>query len=406
MTATVEVVVPSLRRTDVRALLADMRASTRSQPFSEELVDFVAEFSKRLRRSARDTPELQALAYWMRRAEVMRLKAEFEALSSSNTRLVPRGLVFHVPPANVDTIFVYSWFLSLLVGNRNVIRLSSRASGAAELLVTLLRDLLAEARYERIARTNVIVRYDRDSSATAEISAEVDARMLWGGDQSVLAVRQHATPAHAIDYSFNDRFSLCAVSAATYTQLSDEARTRLCEQFFNDAYWFDQLGCSSPRLLLWVGDSRQVSQDFYSRLSQIIRRKRYAIDTGAKLNKMLHAYRSVLDHPVHSYNFYSNELVVLTMHHASDVRGEFCGAGLFYHVDGDSLSSLHDFVSRQDQTLTHFGFSASELESFVTALNGVGIDRIVPIGAALTFNRYWDGYDLLQALSRRVYLEA
>ncbi|MFC6804089.1 acyl-CoA reductase [Deinococcus caeni] len=39
---------------------------------------------------------------------------------------MPRGLVFHVPPANVDTIFIYSWLMSVLAGNRNVIRLSSR----------------------------------------------------------------------------------------------------------------------------------------------------------------------------------------------------------------------------------------------------------------------------------------
>ena len=44
----------------------------------------------------------------------------------------PRGLVFHVPPANVDTIFVYSWALSALAGNSNVVRISSRSAGAAD----------------------------------------------------------------------------------------------------------------------------------------------------------------------------------------------------------------------------------------------------------------------------------
>src|SRR5229473_1854189 len=52
-------------------------------------------------------------------------------LTPGGVRRFPRGLVFHVPPANVDTIFVYSWALSALAGNRNVVRISPRAAGAA-----------------------------------------------------------------------------------------------------------------------------------------------------------------------------------------------------------------------------------------------------------------------------------
>ena len=39
-------------------------------------------------------------------------------------------------------------------------------------------------------------------------------------------------------------------------------------------------------------------------------------------------------------------------------------------------------------------------------LNGNAIDRVVPIGQALQFHRFWDGYDLLQEFCRCVYLES
>jgi hypothetical protein len=39
----------------------------------------------------------------------------------------------------------------------------------------------------------------------------------------------------------------------------------------------------------------------------------------------------------------------------------------------------------------------------VRAANGRGVDRIVPFGEALTFGRFWDGYDLLAELTRRVH---
>jgi len=37
-------------------------------------------------------------------------------------------------------------------------------------------------------------------------------------------------------------------------------------------------------------------------------------------------------------------------------------------------------------------------------LNGRALDRIVPIGQALQFGRFWDGNDLLQAFCRQVFI--
>ncbi len=54
----------------------------------------------------------------------------------------PRGNVFHVPPANVDTIFVYSWALSALAGNHNVVRISERSAAAAETILDALNGTL------------------------------------------------------------------------------------------------------------------------------------------------------------------------------------------------------------------------------------------------------------------------
>jgi hypothetical protein len=64
------------------------------------------------------------------------------------------------------------------------------------------------------------------------------------------------------------------------------------------------------------------------------------------------------------------------------------------------LEELRPFVSRRDQTMTYFGFDIRELETLASRLNG--LDRIVPVGQALNFSRFWDGYDLFQELTRHV----
>ena len=81
---------------EILAKLRDVSAGTLA-PFVPEILSFCAEFSSALFRDAeaKRFPELQALAFWMRKAELERLRREFERLKTDRTLLVPRGLVFH-----------------------------------------------------------------------------------------------------------------------------------------------------------------------------------------------------------------------------------------------------------------------------------------------------------------------
>jgi hypothetical protein len=63
-------------------------------------------------------------------------------------------------------------------------------------------------------------------------------------------------------------------------------------------------------------------------------------------------------------------------------------------------------VDRGDQTLSHFGFDPGEPSALAAELNGRGVDRIVPVGQALAFGRFWDGVDLLEEMVRRVHVAA
>ncbi|HKJ73371.1 MAG TPA: hypothetical protein VKA19_04580 [Alphaproteobacteria bacterium] len=88
---------------------------------------------------ARAMPQYMALGYWLRPASLKRVKAEFEA-SSSNDDVVmaPRGVALHLPPTNVDTIFVYSWAVSVLAGNCNIVRLPKSVAPGTEWLIGLI----------------------------------------------------------------------------------------------------------------------------------------------------------------------------------------------------------------------------------------------------------------------------
>lgn len=59
-------------------------------------------------------------------------------------------------------------------------------------------------------------------------------------------------------------------------------------------------------------------------------------------------------------------------------------------------------ISARIQTVLYYGLDSSDILSWVMDFGLMGIDRIVPFGASLDMNTYWDGYDIIGQLSRRL----
>jgi hypothetical protein len=400
----VRLVLPVPGQADLRDVLDGLAEAPVVLPFSEDRMAFAADLSRALSKRGGGRPEVQALAFWMRKAELHRLAQSFDALQSDTVRLMPRGTVFHVPPANVDTLFVYSWLLSMLVGNRNVVRLSSRIADSGDLILDVVAEVLAA--HPVVARSTVMLTYGHEAEITAALSAVCDTRVIWGGDQTVRSVRSAPLPVHATELAFPDRFSLAAMSASFYAGLGEADRDELAVRFFNDAYVFDQLACSSPRLLVWVGEPGDLAQDFFDRVAKAAAGRGYGVDARAAIAKLGEAYSAMIDLPVMDYARIDHAVTVLRVHDFPQVRGAFCGAGFFFQMQVGSLLELVPHIERADQTLAVAGLDQVDLRAFVDALVGRGIDRIVPIGQALQFDRMWDGYDLLQEFTRRVVVTA
>ena len=113
-------------------------ATTRAelqQPFAEQDFAYCQALSEAILKDpqSRGFPDLIALGFWLRQANLKPLLAPYQHLEQFIRQ--PLGLVFHSAPANVDSLFVYSGILSLLCGNKNLIRLSSRSGGSTAVLI-------------------------------------------------------------------------------------------------------------------------------------------------------------------------------------------------------------------------------------------------------------------------------
>lgn len=375
------------------------------EPFHENSLSVVRELSARLLKSkqSKQAPQFVALGYWLRAAAIKRLQSDFVARLPEGQVPTCRGLAFHLPPANVDTLFVYSWVLSYLAGNANIVRLPSNVPETTQWLLNAVIGTLEEA---GDLNSNLFCQYDYRSNLSKTISAISDLRLIWGGDEKVQQASADPVRPDGLSIGFSDRKSHCVINADAYARLDEAERDQLAEQLYNDIYWFDQLGCGSPRTVVWVGPATDCSQDLYARLNRLAGQKGYMVETGVAISKFSFANAMIAAGTADKGHIFSNSLSVLGASSDADVLSEVHGGGLLWDIEIPTLQDLLKLVDRHTQTITHFGFEKGELAQLAKGMIGKGGFRLVPVGSALSFEETWDGIPLLDHMTRRIVVHA
>jgi len=380
--------------------------------FQEVSVDFLSALSKKILDTSgiKKYPELVALAYWLRKANLVVIINEFKNGVNDSEILVPRGLAFHVAPSNVDSIFLYSWALSLLAGNSNIVRVTQNLNEQLELLLGLIRELMSEDKWTEISQRNLIVTYPREEKINSFISLLADLRILWGGDETIKSIKSLASKPTTKDITFADKISYTIINASSYLIAAADSKTNIAKQFYNDSYWFDQMACSSPRFVFFTGTKDQcedASSGFWELLEEQLKLKNESDTINAAMEKLVYLYESFsVAQNISATVAQDKSKPTVARISAGEIRRftETCGGGFFFECFINDLNDLMKIVGRKDQTLSYFGFDKSELKNFILKINGTGIDRVVPVGQALNFGATWDGYSLLSELTKRIYL--
>ena len=74
----------------------------------------------------------------------------------------------------------------------------------------------------------------------------------------------------------------------------------------------------------------------------------------------------------------------------------------FYEIKNFSIKELFKITDKKVQTITYFGYKQKDFEKSLKDYLPIGIDRIVPIGQSFKMNFIWDGYDMINSLSRKI----
>lgn len=406
-TRALRVLVPSGTTKSLDDFLETARALTK-EPFAAERVAFLSSVSQGLLKHPRlrRDPAGAALGFWLRRANLVAFEADFRTRIVAGRYLVPTGLVFHVTPANVDTMFAYSWALSFLAGNANVVRLTTRTSPLVEDLLECLNAVFVA--HSETCRGNWFVTYGHDDAITGRLSAECDARIVWGGDETVRRLRAVPLNPHASERSFASKRSLSVITANAFLSAAEAIRRQVAERMAADIAPFGQMACSSPHVVYWVGageDCRLAVQAFGSYLETAMMAKLGDADFGWAVRRLNFAFGAVAEGRADELSHQPHTTRVFSSRANSAELAEPCGAGLLAHTAVGSVISVPLLLGRHHQTITYFGLTDAERDDLAREAGRAGVDRIVPVGQALDFGPYWDGYDFWNDLTRVVVVQ-
>jgi hypothetical protein len=388
---------------ELKALLAqlDVHRSALAVPFAPERIALIGELSARLLADRRigEQPPLAYFAHWTRRAALRDLVARFNATLPADAVAAPRGLALHFPPSNVETILLFSWVMSYLVGNINLVRLPSERSAAVSKAIDLLVAALRGAE-----GADLFFQYPADDRVSEALSRSSDVRIVWGGDGKIRAFESLPLRNGGKSIWFGDRYSYAVISGQALVSATADEIAELARNLALDIFTFDQMGCSSPHKIYIAGNleaNRRAVAALITAVGYAARRRGAAIPPSHTVAKMTEAMALAGDEPGALVPQLSGELTSVVFPHIRDAEDRV-GGGFIVVEFITELATLIGRVRPAHQTLTYYGFTRAELTDFAKAATLVGLSRIVPIGQALSFDAIWDGYDLFRELTRTV----
>ncbi len=370
-------------------------------PFCDEVIEYLNALSVALMKDRRSRlyPDVVTFAFFCRKANLMRMRETYK----TNDLRLGRGLVFHIAPSNVPVNFAYSLVAGMLAGNMNVVRASSKSFPQVDIIVDAMLSLFDSGQHGETASNFAVVRYARESEWNQYLSGIASVRVVWGGDHTIETLRQFPLPPRSFDVCFADRYSIAVINPTAVLSASKDELGKLAQNFYNDTYLFDQNACSAPHTIFWLKNTEllnEAKQRFWQAVHDLVAKK-YNFQNVMAVDKLTAFYRQAVNMKCHAVAMEDNLVVRTQLEELPANIDEFrCAGGYFSEYDIDEIDEIAPVVSGKYQTLAYYGIETETLRDFVLRNHLLGLDRIVPIGETTAFSLTWDGYNLVETLSR------
>ena len=368
--------------------------------FDNLIINFLDDISIEIKKSNLATPysDLKSFGFWCRKANLVNISENYP----KKNLMLGRGIVLHITPSNVPINFAFSFAFGMLSGNSNIVRLQSKNFPQVNILCRIIYKILKKSKYSSLINKFCFVKYDKSDDISSQLSKEVDARLIWGGDETINKFKKYQTSPRCVDLTFSNRYSISVIDVNKISKLKEKELNNLVNKFYNDCYLMDQQGCSSPQALLWLGNENfKAKKKFWDALNKIVDLK-YGSDLSVTNQKITSLSRAALTSNTNfKLNYKNLKLLRLNIKIvSSEIEKIQCHFGTFAEIHIRKIKELKKIISKRFQTITYYGVERKELNDFIMYNGITGIDRIVPVGRAFDIGPIWDGYDIIHSLSR------
>lgn len=368
-------------------------ANQRSFPvFAEDTLEFLGEIARQIRNRKEKTSDLAAFGFWCRRITVtMQKTVTSEETVTIQEKRMGRGISLHFAASNMPMLFAYSMAAALLAGNCVIMRLSDRETEQERMLLEILKEIMDK--YPVWKKRIVLLRYEHNGQINDHLSALCDVRIIWGRDSTVEELKKSPLKKGAVDVTFPDRGS-AAVFDAEYILMQEDLYSDVLG-FYNDTYAYDQNACSSPSILYWVGEEKQVAcakKRFWNEMETFLKEK-YVLPEVLAVKKWENALAMAAAMPEVKIVHRDNRIIRIELPQLTEQCWDHRTAGGFFmEASGENLQGLIPILTDKCQTITVLGCEKETVAS-------LGALRVTENGHALDFSLEWDGVDLIAAMS-------
>ena len=375
--------------------LNGMAAAPALRAFSEQAVSFLAQLSRLLLRDKRSGADVKSYAFWIRRASL-----EAAAREGDYRNRLGRGVALHIAPSNVPVNFAVSMTSSLLAGNCTVVRVSSKCFPQVDIICEAINRLL-DGECGDMRPYVCVLRYEHSPEITRALSGLCDLRVVWGGDQTIETIRQAPLPPRAVEMAFADRYSIAVIDAEAYLESGPE---EVAGKFYTDTYYTDQNACSSPRLVVWLGRAvPEARRRFWETLEPLVRRD-YPMKPIQAVDKYSAVCALGMSRPGVRYLPGDAYVVRAEVDRLTpDVMDYKCGGGCFFEYVARDLEEIVPVLTKRCQTVAVLGVDREKVRDLVLAKGVRGVDRVVPLGGTMELSFVWDGFKMVESMSRYVF---
>lgn len=370
--------------------------------FDPKVLDFFDHISNTIlsKKAYKKYPDLISFGFWCRKNNLIYLKKQYSEIQ------IGRGIVFHISPSNVPLNFAYSLAFGLLAGNSNILRLPSVEFEQVKILKTIVNKVLKVKRFVKLKEYIALISYNRSDEISKKISITSDARMIWGGDETIKKFKGYETKPRCLDLTFSNRFSISLINSQIYSKKNELEKLKIAQNFVKDCYTMDQLGCSSPKALFWIGINKKKDiEKFWTDVNKILNIKNN-FDLIKTNNKIYSIHKNIiLSNNIFKLNkekFKTVRINLLKKQKKFEIENFQAGYGTFIEIKIKKIKDLKNYISEKCQTVTQYGYESNEIKKIIIKNNFKGVDRIVKIGMAFEMTNLWDGYDIIGSLSRKI----